>query len=182
MEEPPRAHTCLWVPWCQAWARRDGRPSGFQGHQGLSCTLQLSWARWPGTYSVLSSQSPAPGGPLPRRQPSPESPGKAIGQWAASWWGQKGKLKASPTYLRPKLRTQPSPPAIEPPTRAEACVFGQQAWARCCPGSRPPPAACGHAPQPQDSELCSGGQGVGCPQCPLRRSRHRGLERVLMNI
>lgn len=57
-------------------------------------------------WDLQSSQSP-----IPHRQPSPQSPGKAIGQWAATWVGARGfPPKVSPTYLRLNPRTQPSPP------------------------------------------------------------------------
>lgn len=57
-------------------------------------------------WDLQSSQSP-----IPHRQPSPQSPGKAVGQWAATWVGAGGfPPKVSPTYLRLNPRTQPSPP------------------------------------------------------------------------
>ena len=95
-------------------------------------TGQVVWDLYVMSFSLLVTDSrdpPSPPTALPK-----ESLGKALGQWEATWWGQRGRPKvtsglALSTPRRetgPALHLPPCPPAAKPSTPSP------QEGAQCC--------------------------------------------------
>lgn len=138
--------------------------------------------------------SPIPKGPLPHGQPSLEIPGKAIGQWAAPWWG--GAEAQVEPHLPPP---QPRDPALSTPLQGtcsllprphlpsnlareqgRAC-FGSGVGLRAAPESCPRPAR--GRPQASLRGQSSAQQDrAGLLPAPAEMLVACGLERVPENV